>query len=77
MAKTLHIGTSPLTNTIYCGSVSKDGKGWLSNKSACTAEACAAVAYHVLAQKDQTVIVTGGGRPLFEITVKRLGEDPK
>lgn len=73
MSKPLHIATSPLTNTIYCGSVDKAGTGWLSNKTDVTGAACGAVAEHVLAF-GKPVEVSVNGKPAFEITVKRIGE---
>ena len=69
----LHVAISPLTNRIYCGHVSKDGKGWLSNQTDVTGEACAAVAMHVLANGDP-VTVTAGGEPKFKIIVEEISK---
>lgn len=69
--KKLHIGTSPLTGSIYCGDVAKDGMTWLSNKTDVTGEACAAVAQHVL-MNDGKIVVTCNGQPAYEIIVKDL-----
>ena len=41
------------------------------NKTDATGEACAAVAQHVLAN-GEPVIVTGNGKPLYEISVRDL-----
>ena len=48
MNKKLHIGTSPLTNTIFAGTVLKDGKTWGANKQDVTIDALVAVAQHVI-----------------------------
>ena len=72
--KKLHVANSPLTNTIYCGSVSKDGKRWLSDKTDVTSEACAAVAMHVL-QHGEPVVVKRDGIPMYEIQVDECGEE--
>ena len=69
--KNLHIGTSPLTNRIYAGTVLKDGKTWGANKSDVTGSACGAVIEHVLANKG-TVTVNLNGKPRYEISVKTL-----
>lgn len=69
--KNLHVSTSPLTNRIFCGSVSKDGRTWLSNKTDVTGEACAAVAHHVMSN-GSAVTVFANGKPAFEITVKPI-----
>jgi hypothetical protein len=67
----LHVAPSPLTNTIFCGGVSKDGMTWLSNKTDVTGEACAAVAKHVLAN-GEPVVVTSNGVPKYRITVEEI-----
>jgi hypothetical protein len=70
--KQLHVGTSPLTNRIFAGSVLKDGITWGSDKQDVTGPACGAVAEHVLANK-APVVVTCNGVPKYEITVRELG----
>lgn len=45
--KNLHIATSPLTNTIFAGTVLKDGRTWGTNKKDVTIEALIAVAEHI------------------------------
>ena len=67
----LHVAPSPLTNTIFCGSVSKDGMTWLSNKTDVTGEACAAVAKHVLAH-GEPLVVTCNGKPAYRINVEEI-----
>lgn len=69
----LHVAPSPLTNRIFCGGVSKDGRTWLSNKTDVTGEACAAVAQHVLAANNP-LIVTCNGAPAYRITVEKLSD---
>lgn len=71
--KKIHVGNSPLTNTIYAGTVLKDGQTWGVNKTDVTGAACGAVAEHVLANKDP-VIATCNGKPKYEITVRDLSE---
>lgn len=68
----LHIATSPLTNTIFAGTVAKDGCSW-SRKVDVTGAACGAVAEHVMAHGNP-VVVTCNGKPAFEITVRDLRE---
>jgi hypothetical protein len=69
--KNLHVGTSPLTNRIYAGTVLKDGKTWGANKSDVTGEACGAVAEHVLATKEP-IIVFCNGKPAYQINITKL-----
>ena len=71
MSKEIHIAISPLTNTIFAGTILKDGRTWGAGKWDVTGEACAAVAQHVIANGG-TVIVSINGKPLYEITVKEL-----
>lgn len=69
--KKLHVGTSPLTNTIFAGHVLKSGNVWASNKQDVTMDALVAVAEHVLAN-GKPVVITNDGVPEFEITVRKL-----
>jgi len=46
--KKLEIGTSPLTNTIFAGTLLKDGRTWAPNKQDVTIEALAAVIEHCM-----------------------------
>lgn len=71
---TLHVAPSPITNTIYVGSVLKDGVTWGRNKTDVTGEACAAVAQHALKQGG-TITVRANGTPQWEITVRELGHN--
>lgn len=71
MNKKLHIGTSPLSNTIFAGTVLKDNRTWSANKQDVTMDALVAVAQHVV-QFGKPVIITGNGKPEFEITVRQF-----
>lgn len=75
MSRKLHVAMSPLTNTIFAGSVLKDGMTWASNRSDVTGEACAAVAQRALALGGE-MTVTGNGKPLYRITVVDLSASP-
>lgn len=48
MSKNLHIASSPLTGTIFAGTVLKDGRTWGANKKDLTIEALVAVAEHAV-----------------------------
>lgn len=69
--RNLHIAVSPLTNTIYAGSVLKDGLTWGSNKTDVTNEALGAVARHVEVN-GEPIIVNLNGSPKYKITVEVL-----
>jgi len=45
--KQLHVGVSPITNTIFAGTVLKDRMTWGAGKQDVTIEALIAVAKHV------------------------------
>ena len=72
----LHVGTSPLTGSIYAGALLKDGRTWASGKQDVTIESLVSVAEHALlfeAMHGGPIIVSkADGTPEFEITVKRL-----
>lgn len=74
MAKSLHVALSPLTQTIYAGSVLKDGRTWSSNKRDVTGEASAAVAQRAIAMGG-TMQVTANGVPAYEITARALSDE--
>lgn len=69
--KQIHVGTSPLTNRIYCGNVLKNGREWGSNKTDVTGAALGAVAEHVI-RNGEPVVVTCNGVPRFRITVEEV-----
>lgn len=66
----IHVGTSPLSNRIFAGHVSKDGRTW-SSKQDVTGAACGAVCEHVLAN-GAPVTVTCNGEPAYKITVEKI-----
>jgi hypothetical protein len=74
--KNIHIAASPLTGTIFCGSVLKDGRTWGADKKDLTVEALVAVAEHGLhfkAQHGEDILISKeDGTPKFKITVERL-----
>ncbi len=76
MNKRLHIATSPLTGTIFCGKVLKDGRTWGYNKQDLTIEALVAVAEHAIHFKsrhgEDVVISSPNGTPEYRISVEKL-----
>ena len=65
MKKKLHVGHSPLSNAIYCGSLIEKGTCWGANKTDVTEEALGAVLDHCMQHERRTgdkVILTGGGK---------------
>jgi hypothetical protein len=71
--KPIHIGTSPLTNRIFAGTVLKDGQTWAAGKQDVTGNACAAVCQYVIGSSDASSIeVTCNGEPKWEIIVREL-----
>lgn len=57
MDKKIHIGTSPLTGTIYAGHLLKCGKVWAANKQDVTTEALAAVVDYLIHKGKEGVYV--------------------
>jgi len=74
MARKLHIGCSPITGTIYAGTVLKDGRTWGSNKTDVIGAAIGAVCEHVMLNKGE-VRVSLNGKPKFKITIKEIQDD--
>lgn len=52
MPHKLHVGCSPITGTIYAGTVLKDGRTWGANKTDVTGTAIGAVCEHVMPNKE-------------------------
>jgi len=75
--KNLHIGTSPLTGTIYAANIVANGTRWGANKKDVTIEALVAVAEHVQRFNAPVVISKADGTPEYEITVKALNKADK
>lgn len=71
MSNEHHVATSPLTNRIYAGKLTKDRLCWRDGRTDVTGEACAAVAIHA-ETNGQPVVVYANGKPKWEITVKKL-----
>lgn len=71
MKKELHIATSPLTNTIYAGTILKKGI-WGANKKDVTVQALVAVAQHILNFGEPVKISLPDGTPEYKITVEKL-----
>lgn len=75
--KRIHIAASPLSGTIFAGSVLKDGRTWAANKQDVTIECLVAVAEHTLLFYKKTgamvEISKPDGTPEYRITVERLG----
>ena len=69
--KKLHIAASPLTGTIFAGTVLKSGT-WAAGKQDLTIEALVAVAEHGLMFGRPIEIRTPDGKPEYRITVERL-----
>ncbi len=68
----LHIATSPLTGTIFCGTPLKNGM-WGKVKEDLTIEALVAVAQHGLHFGNDIIISDGDGKPEFKIIVEYVG----
>lgn len=69
--KKLHVATSPLTGTIFAGTVLKDGNTWGAGKQDVTIEALVAVAEHALHFGNPVEISKPDGTPEYRITVER------
>ena len=76
--KKLHVAASPLTGTIFCGTVLKGGRIWSANKQDVTIEALVAVAEHALHFKDRhnkdVLISKPDGTPDYRITVTKVDD---
>jgi len=71
-AKKFHVGCSPLTGTVYAGTLDKTGQCW-SSKQDVTNAAVGAVCEHVMLNKGE-VKVSLNGKPKFKITVEEIIE---
>jgi hypothetical protein len=69
----LHVATSPITGTIFAGTVLKDGMTWGAGKQDVTIEALVAVAEHALKFGKPVEISKTDGTPEYRITVEKLG----
>lgn len=71
MSAKIHVGTSPLTGTIYAGRLCKDGQTWAGTPQEVTTAALVAVAEHV-EQAGRPVVIRENGTPRWEIVVRNL-----
>lgn len=72
--KNLRVAHSPLTGTIYCGHVLKDGRTWAANKTDVTSDVLGAVIEKIGA--GETIVVRANGVPKYEISVKAIQGEP-
>lgn len=73
MSKKLHVGNSPLTNTIFAGSVLKDNRTWAANQQDVTIDALVAVAQHVIGFGKPVEIRNGNTNKIeYRITVEEF-----
>ena len=72
--KKLHIGASPLTGTIFAGTLLKDQRTWSANKQDVTLDALVAVAEHAIKFGKPIQITDAESVPLYRITVEKLGK---
>ena len=70
--KKLHIAASPLTGTIFAGTLLKNGKTWSANKQDVTIESLIAVAEHTLKFGRPVEITKMDGTPEYRIIVEKL-----
>lgn len=68
--KKLRIATSPLSNTIFAGTLLKDGITWSANKQDVTMDALVAVAHHAL-NFGKPIEIYANGKLEFKITVEK------
>lgn len=68
--KKIHIATSPLTGTIFAGTILKHGT-WAAGKQDVTDAAISAVADHILKNGGTVVMGSEDGTPAYEITIKQ------
>lgn len=67
MKKEIKIATSPLSNTIYAGTLLKDGRTWSAGKQDVTIDALCAVADHVIRFGQPVTISDADGNPVYQI----------
>lgn len=70
--KQLHIGTSPLTGTIFAGHLLKNSKAWATGKQDVTIEALVAVAEHAVKFGKPVEISREDGTLEYRITVEKF-----
>ena len=75
MQKKIHVRLSPLTNTIYAGSVLKCGTVWGANKTDVTNDAICAVVDHIIEFKKRTgkdLELFQDGEPVLRVTIEHF-----
>lgn len=73
--KPIRVACSPLTGTIYAGTLLKNGQTWSADKQEVTIDALVAVAQHALMHQRRTgdpVVISADGKPEYWITVQDL-----
>lgn len=71
--KKIHIATSPLTGTIFAGTILKHGT-WAAGKQDVTDAAISAVADHILKNGGTVVLANESGQPEYEMTINKVRE---
>jgi len=69
--KQIRVGASPLSGTIFAGTLLKDGRTWAANKHDVTDDALYAVAMHLL-KHGGSVELRDEGLPIYRITAEKL-----
>lgn len=73
MKKEIRVHASPLTGTIFAGVPLKNGR-WGNKKTDVTMDALCAVVDHVIKFGKPVIISNEDNKPLYKITVEKLGE---
>lgn len=71
--KKIHIATSPLTGTIFAGTIIKKCV-WAAGKQDVTNAAISAVADHILKNGGTVVLANESGQPEYEMTINKVRE---
>jgi len=69
--KRIRVAVSPLSNTIYAGTILKDGKTWSSGRQDVTVDALVAVAEHCIAFGKPVEIRLADGTLEYTITAAK------
>jgi hypothetical protein len=73
MKKQIRVGCSPLTGTIFAGTLLKDGRTWASGKHDVTLDALVAVAQHIKNFGKDVQITDAAGNVEFVLSLKENG----
>jgi hypothetical protein len=74
-AKKLTVGNSPMTNTIFAGTLLKDGRTWGANKQDVTIDALSAVISHCMQHQERYAgekVALTGGDTTYVISVEKV-----